>query len=173
MVPNYFWVLRNHHTIRMTKFPFDIMLEDIRSALNVGAIFRTCDAAGVRKLFLSGITPYPPHNRIPKTALGAIDMVSWEYHRHPLILAQQLKTKGAHLVGVEQTPTSKDFHTVDYPENTILIFGNEITGVSPELLAMTDLTVQLPMFGSKESLNVATTVGIMAYHLAIRNYNPV
>lgn len=153
-----------------TKFPFDIVLEDIRSAHNVGAIFRTCDGAGVRKLYLCGITPYPPHNKIPKTALGAIDFVDWERATNTLELLQQLKSAGTTLVAVEQTPEAVSFETIDYPKNCALIFGNEISGVSPATLKLADKHVQIPMFGQKNSLNIATTLGIMAYHLAI-NYS--
>lgn len=150
------------------KFPYSIFLDNIRSALNVGAIFRTCDAAGVRKLYLSGISPYPPHNRIPKTALGAEERVEWERNTSSLDLAKKLKSEGHTLICVEQTPKSRRYDQVTYPENSVLIFGHEITGVSPEILEIADMHVQLPMFGSKESLNVATTVGIMAYHVSLQ-----
>lgn len=149
-------------------FPYDILLDNIRSALNVGAIFRTCDSAGVRKLHLCGITPYPPHNRIPKTALGAEDTVEWEKAANTLEHIQLLKKAGHKIFVVEQTPHSKRFNEVEYPENTVLVFGHEITGVSPEVIALADECIELPMFGSKESLNVATTAGILAYHVSLQ-----
>lgn len=148
---------------------FVVVLDNIRSALNVGAIFRTCDGAGAAKLYLGGITPYPPHNRIPKTALGAIDYVEWERNPSTTEIATKLKAEGYTLVAVEQTPDAQPFHKVDYPKKTALIFGHEITGVSPEVLELCDLTVEVPMFGRKNSLNIATTVGIISYHLALRN----
>ncbi|MCA9378840.1 RNA methyltransferase [Candidatus Dojkabacteria bacterium] len=151
----------------MKKFPFDVALDDIRSAHNVGAIFRTCDGAGVRKLYLGGITPYPPHNRIPKTALGATEYVDWERAEHLLTKLQELRGQGATIIAVEQTKESKPFHQVNYPENTVLVFGNEITGVRTEIVKLANFCVELPMFGHKESLNIATTVGIMCYHLAV------
>lgn len=153
---------------KLAKFPFEIALDNIRSALNVGAIFRTCDAAGVRKLHLCGITPYPPHNRIPKTALGAEEYMPWERHLDTAEFLSQAKQNGATIVCVEQTPKTVRFDTVDYPENTILVFGHEITGVDQTILNMADFHVELPMFGNKESLNVATTAGIMSYHLALQ-----
>ncbi len=155
----------------MQNFPFDILLDDIRSALNVGAIFRTCDGAGVRKLYLGGITAYPPHNRIPKTALRAEELVSWERVENSLALITELKAKGYFVVAVEQTPTSKPFNQLNYPENSILVFGNEITGVNPEIIKLSDAQVEVPMFGQKESLNVATTAGILAYHVALSYKN--
>lgn len=151
----------------MTKFPFDIALDSIRSAHNVGAIFRTCDGAGVRKLYLCGITPYPPHIKIPKTALGAENFVDWERQPNTLEFLKEQKQKGAIIIAVEQTPDTRPFHEIEYPENSILVFGNEISGVDPQILQLADKHVELPMFGQKESLNVATTVGIMAYHVAL------
>lgn len=153
---------------KLAKFPFEIALDNIRSALNVGAIFRTCDAANVRKLHLCGITPYPPHNRIPKTALGAEEYMPWERHPNTLEFLKSAKENGATIVCVEQTAKTVRFDTVTYPENTILVFGHEITGVGAEVLELADIHVELPMYGTKESLNVATTAGIMSYHLALQ-----
>jgi len=150
-----------------TKFPFVIVLDNIRSALNVGAIFRTCDGAGVAKLYLCGITPYPPHNRIPKTALGASEYVEWERFPNTMELLQKLKDEGYTLVTVEQTPNAKPYYEVDYPEKTALVFGHEITGVNDEAVNLSDIQVEVPMFGQKNSLNVATTAGILSYHLAV------
>lgn len=154
----------------MQKFPYVVVLDNIRSALNVGAIFRTCDAAGVRKLYLCGITPYPPHNRIPKTALGAIELVEWERVESTSELVSRLKQDGYFIAAVEQTTKSKPFHQVDYPEKTAIVFGHEITGVSAEVISEADVAVDIPMFGQKESLNVATSVGIVSYHLSLNNY---
>jgi 23S rRNA (guanosine2251-2'-O)-methyltransferase len=151
-----------------TKFPFVIVLDNIRSALNVGAIFRTCDGAGVSKLYLCGITPYPPHNRIPKTALGASEYVEWERFPNTIELLQKLKEEGYTLVSVEQTPNSKPYFEVEYPEKTALIFGHEISGVNDEVVNLSDIQVEVPMFGQKNSLNVATTAGILSYHLAMQ-----
>lgn len=151
-----------------SKFPYAIMLENIRSAHNVGAIFRTCDCAAASKLYLAGYTPYPPHNRIPKTALGAIDYVEWEHDHDELSMARRLKELGHVLVAVEQTPRAMQFDQYEYPDNCILIFGNEVDGVSPDMLALCDVHVELPMFGEKKSLNVATTAGIVAYHVALQ-----
>lgn len=148
------------------KFPYVVILDNIRSALNVGAIFRTCDGAGASKLYLCGITPYPPHNRIPKTALGAIDFVEWEKVDSTLELIKSLKAKGYQIVAVEQTDKSIKYTDYKFKPNTAIIFGNEISGVSPEVLAECDKALILPMYGQKNSLNVATTVGIISYYAA-------
>lgn len=164
--------MRNEEN-RKKKFPITIVLDNIRSALNVGAIFRTCDAAGVEKLYLGGIPPYPPHNRIPKTALGAIDTVDWEYKKDTLKLCHKLKAsslltaQSPKLISVEQT--SKSITYTDYKftpkEKYILVFGNEISGVGEEILKISDAHIEIPMFGEKESLNVATSVGVVAYEV--------
>jgi tRNA G18 (ribose-2'-O)-methylase SpoU len=148
------------------KFPYVVVLDNVRSALNVGAIFRTCDGAGASKLYLCGITPYPPHNKIPKTALGAIDYVEWERAGSTAEVIAKLKDEGYKCVGVEQTENSKLFNEVEYSEKIALVFGHEITGVSTEVLNMCDEKVIVPMYGRKESLNVATTVGIVCYEVA-------
>ena len=144
-----------------------VVLDNIRSALNVGAIFRTCDGAGVNKLYLCGITPYPPHNRIPKTALGAIEFVDWERVESTIAVINELKSSGYQIISVEQTTDSILYTKPSYQLPTALIFGHEITGIDPQIIAASDQVVELPMYGQKNSLNVATTVGIVTY--AIRN----
>lgn len=154
----------------MIKYPINIVLEDIRSALNVGAIFRTCDAGNINKLYLTGITPYPPHNRIPKTALGAIDYVTWEYNRDKRIVIETLKQAGNFIYAVELAREAKDIFQTEIKFPACFIFGNEINGVNKDTIDLCDKTVYIPMYGTKESLNVATTCGIVIYE-AIRKYN--
>ena len=153
----------------MKRHSLIVVLEDIRSALNVGAIFRTCDAVLAEELLLIGITPYPPHPRIPKTALGATESVPWKHFENKSELINYLKNKGYSLVSVELTDNSKNIYNEVMPKNTALIFGNEISGVSEELLKASDKVIQIPMYGIKESLNVATTVGITAYEYIRQN----
>jgi tRNA G18 (ribose-2'-O)-methylase SpoU len=153
----------------MAKFPIIVVLEDIRSALNVGAIFRTCDGAGISKLYLCGITPQPPHNRIPKTALGAVEFVAWEGRRNCMELLGELKAANYQILAVEQDSRSHSYYQTDYTKPTALVFGNEISGVSKPVLDFADRIIEIPMHGQKNSLNVATTVGIISYH-AINNY---
>lgn len=142
-----------------------IVLEDVRSAFNVGAVFRTCDAAGVYKLWLTGITPYPPHNRIPKTALGASESVNWEYQKSINTVIDKLKKENIEIVAAELTNTSEPYTDVDYPKNTAIIFGNEIAGVTPETLKQCRYSVQIPMYGKKKSLNVEVSCGIIIYEV--------
>jgi 23S rRNA (guanosine2251-2'-O)-methyltransferase len=144
------------------KHSFSIVLDDVRSALNVGAIFRTADATGANKLFLSGITPYPPHNRIPKTALGSIETVDWQYHRNKSDIIDILELNYT-IISVELTPESILYTDYNFPENSAFIFGNEIAGVSKQYIDKSKITIKIPMFGTKESLNVATSVGIICY----------
>ncbi|MCA9385176.1 TrmH family RNA methyltransferase [Candidatus Dojkabacteria bacterium] len=148
-----------------------VVLDDIRSALNVGAIFRTCDAVGAKKLFLTGITPYPPHNRIPKTALGAIDYVDWEYTKDKAHVINHLREQKISILSIELTEKATNLHDYQFPNTpTALVFGNEITGVSDEYINSSNETLYVPMYGKKESLNVATTVGITAYEFARQTY---
>ncbi len=153
----------------MSQHPLIIILEDIRSALNVGAIFRTADGIGASQLFLVGITPYPPHNRIPKTALGAIDFVSW---KHFASISAALSTLPAsyEIIGAELTPDAQLYTEYHYAHPTALIMGNEISGLSATAQSKCHTLVKIPMFGQKESLNVATSCGIISYEI-IRQFN--
>lgn len=147
------------------KFPIHIVLENIRSAFNVGAIFRTADAAGIEKLWLTGITPYPPHNRIPKTALGATKSVDWEYDKDPINILKKLKQEEISIVASELTNNSKPYTDFQFPKPIAIVFGNEIAGVSDEALSLCNETLAIPMHGEKESLNVEVSVGIIVYEI--------
>jgi len=148
-----------------SRLPFCAVLNDIRSLYNVGSIFRTADGAGLEKLWLCGITGHPPDTQITKTALGAEKEVPWEYRRDVLALLKELKAKGYRIVFLEQLAESIPYQ--DYaPEGPVcLVLGNEITGVSDELVALCDETIEIEMVGLKSSLNVSVAFGIVAYHL--------
>lgn len=148
----------------MKRHQINPILEDVRSALNVGAMFRTSDAALVEKLYLAGITPYPPHNRIPKTALGAIDSVPWVYQKDKQLLIDTLASEMP-IIAVELTPEAIDYSEFQFPERLAVVFGNEISGVSEYSLSKATTTVKIPMYGIKESLNVATTFGIILFEI--------
>jgi len=151
--------------------PIYVVLDNIRSALNVGAMFRTCDAVNIEKLFLCGITAYPPHNRIPKTALGATESVPWEHVGATLDAVNALKPiNRLALVSVELTDTAIDYWNYKFTKPTAIILGNEISGISQDILNMSDAVIKIPMFGKKESLNVATTCGIVLYEI-LRQFN--
>lgn len=145
-------------------FPIKVILEDIRSAFNVGSIFRTSDAAGIEELILTGITPFPPHNRIPKTALGAIETVNWKYFEDKMDAIDHCG-KDYQLIGVEITDQAVNYLDWDFAKPTTLVYGNEITGISEAVLQKCDKVVKIPMFGEKHSLNVATSYGIVVYEI--------
>jgi len=143
-----------------------LVLHNIRSCYNVGSIFRTADAAGVSKIYLCGYTPAPDKDaKISKTALGAEKFVPWEKHKQIWRLLKRLKTDGFRLMALEQNPKSKNifsFKISKFP-NIALIVGHERKGLSKKILECVDDIVEIPMFGKKESLNVAVAVGITLY----------
>lgn len=146
-----------------------VILHDIRSHYNVGAIFRTSDGAGVSKIYLTGYTPAPEDRfgrqvaEISKTALGAEKFVAWEKNEDILAVVQKLKTEGVTVVAVEQSNNSVMLNDFVVPEKVAYIFGSETAGVSPEVLAEVDIILELPMLGQKESLNVSVTAGIVLF----------
>ena len=142
-----------------------LLLDNIRSILNVGALFRTCDGAGFEKIVLTGFTPTPPRKELTKTAIWAENFVAWEYYKDPLQYIKNLQTTGYMIFVLEQTPESIDFHkiaSIEY-KNICLILWNEIEGVQKEIIHIADYCVEIPMLGQKQSLNVATAGGICMY----------
>ncbi|MCB9747418.1 MAG: RNA methyltransferase [Candidatus Omnitrophica bacterium] len=158
-------VSRQKIKVKSKRLPFVVLLNNIRSLYNVGSIFRTSDAAGVSKIWLCGITGHPPNNQIAKTALGAQEHVPWEYHENAISVVQQLKQEKYQIVFLEQTKDSTLFEKFQPQSPVCLIVGNEIEGVSSELLAYCDEAVEIEMDGIKNSLNVAVAFGIVAYHI--------
>lgn len=148
------------------KFPLIFVLDNIRSALNVGSIFRTADALGLDQLLLYGITAQPPHKEINKTAIGATASVSWNYFSDASGLLTYLKAEGYLLVGVEQTEGSTSLQNwkPDFKNKYALFFGNEVDGVSEEFLPHLDAAIEIPQFGTKHSFNVAVSAGILGWH---------
>jgi tRNA G18 (ribose-2'-O)-methylase SpoU len=143
----------------------EALLDNIRSAWNVGAIFRTADCLGVDKLYLCGITPTPENDSVQKTSLGAESSVKWEYARNALLVAERLKAEGARLWALEQderaVPLNAELRMItDEKKPLVLIIGNEVTGVDPALLDLCDKIVYIPMRGSKRSLNVEVAFGV-------------
>ena len=147
-----------------------LILPDIRSAYNVGAMFRTADGAGVDKIFLSGYTPTPidrfgrSQNEIEKTSLGASKTMKWESVTDLPKLITQLQKDGVTVVAVEQGNNSVLLADFEMPKNVAYLLGNEVDGVAEDIQALCDVVLELPMLGEKESLNVATTAGIVLYH---------
>jgi len=157
-------VARQEKLRKEAKLPFCVVLNDIRSLYNVGSIFRTADGAGVEKLWLCGITGHPPDTQISKTALGAEKEVPWEYRRDVLTLLKELKSKGYRIVFLEQLAESIAYQDYRSSGPLCLVLGNEISGVSEELVALCDETLEIEMAGLKNSLNVSVAFGIVAYH---------
>jgi len=145
--------------------PIRILLDNVRSLYNVGSIFRTSDAAGVEKIYLGGITGKPPRAEIHKAALGAENSVPWEYFQNPVEIIQNLKATGHRIVILEHTDQSQHYHKINYEFPLCLVVGHEITGVSDEVVALADLAIEIPMFGIKQSLNVAVAYGIAVYEI--------
>lgn len=153
------------------KNPICILLDNVRSLHNVGSAFRTADAFSIEKIYLTGITGVPPHREIQKTALGATESVSWEYIENPASAVQQLKDKGYQIVIVEQTDESialQKFHPERH-EKLCLVFGNEVNGVSDEVIALADVAVEIPQSGTKHSLNIAVCLGIIIWEVTKKN----
>lgn len=158
----------------MSQIETHVILENIRSAQNVGAILRTADAMGISKVWMMGYTPAPidrygrPVSDILKTALGAEHTVQWEQRTDGTSLIDELKERGFRIVVVEKKEGAIDYKQCELNGPTALIFGNEVDGVSKEACVRADDIISLPMRGAKESLNVATTAGIVLYRLLDR-----
>lgn len=167
--------LRTHQLNRLTiyqyresvKHPVCLVLDNVRSMNNVGSIFRSADCFAVEKLHLCGITAAPPHREIHKTALGAEDSMPWEYHEKTIDICHDLKAAGYRLIALEQVEGStslKDFR-METDKPYAIILGNEIDGVSGDVLAECDACIEIPQFGTKHSFNVAVCTGIVLWEL--------
>ena len=148
------------------KFPIYVMLQNIRSMWNVGAIFRSCDAARVEKVIITGYTATPPRKEIDKTALGATEWVAWEYVQNPLDAITHLKSNGVTIAALEITTNSVRYDSLSPQQFPLcLIVGNEVSGIDDDVLAACDLALEIPQYGVKHSLNVAVSVGIALFEL--------
>lgn len=155
----------------MKKIDTSLILHNIRSAENVGSIFRTADAVGVSKIFLTGYTPLPidrfnrPQSKIAKTALGAEKTVLWEHHKTATQLIDRLQKEGVSVVAVEQDSRAVDYKKLEITKQTAFIFGNEVLGVSKKILDKCDVIASIPMKGKKESLNVSVSAGVFLFRV--------
>lgn len=154
-------------TLHMVKkMPVYVVLNSIRSSYNVGSIFRTSDGAMIEKLYLCGYTPHPPKKEILKTALGSTESVCWEYVKDAAEVIKELKAKGVKICALEITSGSRqysDLSQADFP--VCIVVGNEINGVSHELIELCDFTLEIPQHGIKHSLNVAVAYGICIFEM--------
>jgi len=147
------------------KAPMHIVLDNVRSAQNVGSIFRTMDAFRCTKLHICGISAKPPHREINKTALGSTDSVDWEYYENTQDAISELKKQGVEIFAIEQTKNAimLDVFEMDYTKEVALVLGNEVNGVSQEIIDMVDGSIEIPQHGSKHSLNISVCAGIVIW----------
>ena len=164
------------------KLPLIVVLDDVRSMYNIGSVFRTCDAFRVEAIYLCGITACPPHQEIHKTALGAEDSVAWRYFETAEQAVEQLHQDGYFVWSVEQcegstklqdlnsneNPSLREGHRVGLKAGVAVIFGNEVKGVHQEVIDMSDGCLEIPQFGTKHSMNVSVTAGIVIWEFARR-----
>jgi 23S rRNA (guanosine2251-2'-O)-methyltransferase len=147
------------------KFPYILILDDIRSMNNIGSVFRTADAFKVEKIYLCGITATPPHREIQKTALGADETVAWEHTDDVLALVKDLQKQGVKVAAVEQVEKSVsllDFQPLPN-EKYAFVFGNEVFGVNQSVVEQADFCLEIPQYGTKHSLNISVTAGVVAW----------
>lgn len=149
------------------KIPLIVVLDNIRSLNNIGSVFRTSDAFLIEKIYLCGITAQPPHKEIHKTALGATESVAWEYVEDTLALVKKLKEDNVIVASIEQAENStmlQDF-TIQPNQKYAIVMGNEVKGVQQEVVSATDYCIEIPQFGTKHSLNVSVSCGVVLWDL--------
>ena len=147
-----------------------IILDNLRSLNNIGSIFRTCDSFNIEKIILCGICGTPPHREINKTALGATEFVNWEYHKSATKVIDNLKKNNYQIISIEQTKDSTDLNSffLKKKEKIAFVFGNEVKGVSNEILSISDNCLKIPQFGKKKSMNVSVCVGIVLWDIYLK-----
>lgn len=152
--------------LKLPKMPVILILDNIRSGLNVGSVFRTADAFRIEKIYLVGITIVPPHREILKTAIGADQSVLWEYRDSISSLVEEIKQSGYLIFGLEQTDKSVMLNDFEVLKNKkyALVFGNEVGGISNEIMPLLDGVIEIPQYGTKHSLNVSVCAGIVCWH---------
>ena len=149
------------------KFPIIIVLDNIRSMSNIGSIFRTSDAFLIEEMHLCGITSTPPNKEIHKTALGATDSVEWKYYENTIDSIKNLKSAGIHIACVEQAKNSIKLDNLEMNniDKLALVFGNEVNGVDQSIIDISDSCIEIPQFGTKHSLNVSVSAGIVIWDI--------
>lgn len=149
------------------KTPICIVLDNVRSLNNIGSVFRTADAFLIERIYLCGITATPPHKDIHKTALGATDSVEWEYREDTVQLLKDLKESGYTALSVEQAENAHMLNDFQIESNAkyALVFGNEVKGVSQNVVSLSDGVLEIPQYGTKHSLNISVSVGVVVWDL--------
>jgi 23S rRNA (guanosine2251-2'-O)-methyltransferase len=156
------------------KIPVIAVLENVRSAYNVGSVFRTADAFLLEGIYICGYTAYPPHKEIRKTALGADETVHWKHFKEVKSAIDELRDVGYRIFAVEQAENSIKLHALSFkPEEKIaVIFGNEVTGVEQSTIALCDGCIEIPQLGMKHSLNISVAAGIVLWEIVRSNLPP-
>jgi 23S rRNA (guanosine2251-2'-O)-methyltransferase len=152
---------------KQDKLPIVVVLDNVRSLHNVGSVFRTADGFSIEQVVLCGITGQPPHREIEKTALGATQSVDWRYFENTLVAVTHLREQGYQIVAIEQAQNSiylNDFKP-DIKKKYALVFGNEVNGVSEEVMQVIDACIEIPQFGTKHSFNIVISAGIVLWDL--------
>ncbi len=172
--------LRNHELNRKsveefkktTKLPFIVVLDNIRSLNNIGSVFRTSDAFLIQEIYLCGITACPPNKEIHKTALGATDSVCWRYFENSIDAINELKSNGFIIVSIEQAEGSISLEqfTPEGEEKYAFVFGHEVKGVQQEIVNSSDFCVEIPQFGTKHSLNISVSAGVVLWEMFRKVY---
>ncbi|GAB1857015.1 RNA methyltransferase [Flavobacteriaceae bacterium MHTCC 0001] len=149
------------------KTPLIIILDNIRSLNNIGAVFRTSDAFLIEKIYLCGITATPPHKDIHKTALGSTETVDWEYVKDTKSLIEKLKAEHVKICAIEQAENATMLHHfTPKPQTTYaLVFGNEVKGVAQDVVSASDTVIEIPQFGTKHSLNISVSCGVVVWDI--------
>jgi len=157
------------------KTPVIVVLENIRSAYNVGSVFRTSDAFLIEAIYIIGYTSKPPHKEIKKTALGAEETVLWKYFKTSEVAIGELRKEGYKIFSVEQAEGSYKLHaiSIDPDEKIAVIFGNEVTGVEQSTIHLSDGCIEIPQLGMKHSLNIATAAGVVLWELVRTRINVI
>jgi tRNA G18 (ribose-2'-O)-methylase SpoU len=150
-----------------TKTPIIIILDDIRSLHNIGSVYRTADAFLIEKIYLCGITAIPPNKEIHKTALGATETVAWEYQKEVTEVIEKLKKENISVFAIEQVENAAFLHNFQVEKNKkyALVFGNEVYGVSQKAIELCDGSIEIPQLGTKHSLNISVSAGIVVWDL--------
>ena len=149
------------------KLPVVVVLDNVRSALNVGSVFRTCDAFKISQIILCGITATPPNNEIRKTAIGAEQLVDYRYFKSTVQAVETLKSEGYKIIAVEQAEESVSLQDlkIENGQKTALVLGNEVKGVDDSVMTLCQQCVEIPQFGTKHSLNVSVSAGIVIWEV--------
>jgi 23S rRNA (guanosine2251-2'-O)-methyltransferase len=151
----------------VTKTPLIVILDNIRSLNNIGSVFRTSDAFRIEKIYLCGITATPPHKDIQKTALGSTASVDWDYTESTLELVKKLQSKDIQVLSIEQAENATMLNNFTPKPNTTyaLVFGNEVKGVSQEVVSLSDQVIEIPQYGTKHSLNISVSCGVVLWEV--------